>query len=74
MRCQGITTGLVTSEREQIKPIPSPNRINGAGAGGRALPLESARGLPASSIFNSQAAFRGFATVCGLPPENVGQH
>jgi hypothetical protein len=30
--------------------------------------------LPASSIFNSQAAFRGFATVCGLPPENVSQH
>lgn len=30
--------------------------------------------LPASSIFNSRAAFRGFATACGLPLENVSQH
>jgi hypothetical protein len=29
--------------------------------------------LPASTIFNSHAAFRGFAVASGLPPENVSQ-
>ena len=41
-------SGPVGATSHPSKPIPSSNRINGIGAGGRASPLESARGLAQS--------------------------